>query len=77
MRISANSSRSHATDPAAFVFEQLGLVAMHAGMAQTYLEAGDNPGFTYSLKSLSARVRAVAGVVDDLQERMKVERANG
>jgi len=62
-------TQSPATDPAAFMHEQLGFVAMHACMAQTYLEAGDAPGFTYSLKSLTARVRAVAGLVNDLQAR--------
>lgn len=67
---------SPATDPAAFMFEQLGFIAMHAGMAQTYLEAGDNPGFTYSLKSLTARVRAVTGLVDVFQARAKKDRAN-
>lgn len=68
---------SPATDPASFMHEQLGFVAMHAGMAQVYLEAGDNPGFTYSLKSLTARVRAVAGLVNDLQARTTTERAHG
>ena len=59
------------------MFEQLGLIGMHAGLAQTYLEAGDTPGFTYSLKSLTARVRAVAGLVNDLQARTAGERVNG
>jgi hypothetical protein len=58
---------SPAIDAEAFMFEQLGFVAMHAGMAQTYLEAGDTPGLNYSLKSLTARVRAVVGIVNDLQ----------
>lgn len=65
----SNRAVSVATDPEAFMFEQLGFVAMHAGMAQTYLEAGDAPGFDYSLKSLTARVRAVVGLVNDLQAR--------
>jgi hypothetical protein len=64
-----SASPSPAIDAEAFMFEQLGFVAMHAGMAQTYLEAGDNPGFSYSLKSLTARVRAVVGIVNDLQAR--------
>ncbi|WID98427.1 hypothetical protein QO058_09405 [Bosea vestrisii] len=45
---------SAAIDPEAFLFEQLGLIRMHAGLAQTYLEAGDTAGFAYSLKSLAA-----------------------
>lgn len=51
------------------MFEQLGFVAMHAGLAQTYLEAGDAPGFDYPLKSLTARVRAVVGLMNDLEAR--------
>lgn len=77
MQTIAQPLASPATDPAAFMFEQLGFVAMHAGMAQTYLEAGDTPGFTYSLKSLTARVRAVAGLVNDLQARTTEDRADG
>lgn len=65
-----------ATDPGEYIFEQLGLVAMHAGMAQTYFEAGDSPGFRYSLASLVARVKAVAGVVNDLSAR-SAERQSG
>lgn len=68
---------SSVTDPAAFMVEQLGFVAMHAGMAQTYLEAGDAPGFDYSLKSLTARVRAVVGLVNDLQARHAEVPVNG
>lgn len=71
------AAASPVTEPAAYVFEQLGLIGMHAGLAQTYLEAGDTPGFTYSLKSLTARVRAVAGLVNDLQARTAGERVNG
>lgn len=71
------AAASPVAEPAAFVFEQLGLIGMHAGLAQTYLEAGDTPGFTYSLKSLTARVRAVAGLVNDLQARTAGERVNG
>lgn len=65
------------TDPEAFMFEQLGFVAMHAGMAQTYLEAGDTPGLNYSLKSLTARVRAVVGIINDLQARSSEAPAHG
>lgn len=64
-------------DAEAFMFEQLGFVAMHAGMAQTYLEAGDTPGLNYSLKSLTARVRAVVGIVNDLQARSTEAPAHG
>lgn len=64
-------------DAEAFMFEQLGFVAMHAGMAQTYLEAGDTPGLNYSLKSLTARVRAVVGIVNDLQARSTGAPAHG
>lgn len=77
MHLRVQLASSPTTDPAAFMFEQLGFVAMHAGMAQTYLEAGDAPGFTYSLKSLTARVRAVAGLVNDLQARTTEDRADG
>lgn len=68
---------SPAIDPEAFMHEQLGFVAMHAGMAQTYLEAGDTPGLNYSLKSLTARVRAVVGIVNDLQARSSGAPAHG
>lgn len=68
---------SPATDPAAFLFEQLGFVAMHAGLAQTYLEAGDAPGFDYSLKSLTARVRAVVGLMNDLEARKPEQAQHG
>lgn len=68
---------SPAVDPAAFLFEQLGLIRMHASLAQTYLEAGDNPGFAYSLKSLTARTRAVVGLVNDLEARRPENRAHG
>lgn len=59
-------NRSSAIDAEAFIHEQLGFVALHAGMGQSYLEAGDTPGFRYSLSSLVARVKAVAGIVNDL-----------
>jgi hypothetical protein len=68
---------SPAVDPAAFVFEQLGLICLHANMAQTYLEAGDNPGFSYSLKSLTARTRAVVGLVNDLEARKPEDPTRG
>lgn len=58
---------SPVTDPAAFIAEQLGFVAMHADMAQQYILAGDNPGLDYSLKSLTARVRAIVGIANDLR----------
>jgi len=60
------STRSSAIDAEAFIHEQLGFVVLHAGMGQSYLEAGDTPGFRYSLSSLVARVKAVAGIVNDL-----------
>lgn len=68
---------SAAIDPEAFLFEQLGLIRMHAGLAQTYLEAGDSPGFAYSLKSLTARTRAVVGLWNDLDARDLEGKANG
>lgn len=68
---------SPSIDPEAFLFEQLGLIRMHAGLAQTYLEAGDSPGFAYSLKSLTARTRAVVGLVNDLEARQPENRAHG
>lgn len=73
----AAPAASPAIDPEAFMFEQLGFVVLHAGMAQTYLEAGDAPGFNYSLKSLTARVRAVVGLVNDLEARTTEDRAYG
>jgi hypothetical protein len=53
-------------DTHAFLSEHLSLIAMNATMARDYLEAGDAPGFRYSLASLIARAKAVAGVVNDL-----------
>ena len=73
----APSMPSPALDPEAFLFEQLGLIRMHASLAQTYLEAGDSPGFAYSLKSLTARTRAVVGLVNDLDARQPERRADG
>ncbi|WP_324132363.1 hypothetical protein [Bosea sp. (in: a-proteobacteria)] len=70
-------ARSSSIDVEAFMFEQLGFVAMHAGMAQTYIEAGDTPGLNYSLKSLTARVRAVVGLMNDLQARSMEAPAHG
>lgn len=62
-------------DAEAFIYEQLGFICLHAGMAQTYLEAGDNPGFRYSLASLVARVKAVAGVFNDISAPVAKEEA--
>lgn len=62
----SSTNTSSAFNAEVFMFEQLGFVAMHAGMAQSYLDAGDVPGFRYSLASLVARVKAVAGIVNDL-----------
>lgn len=59
-------AKSVLTDPAAFMAEQLGFVALHASMAQAYLEAGDAAGLNYSLKSLTARVRAIVGIANDM-----------
>lgn len=70
-------TRSSAIDAESYVHEQLGLIGMHACMAQTFLEAHDAPGFDYSLKSLTARVRAVVGIVNDLQAFAPKERAGG
>lgn len=67
------NTRSSAIDAEAFIHEQLGFVALHAGMGQSYLEAGDVPGFRYSLSSLVARVKAVAGVVNDLSAKAPSE----
>ncbi|AMJ63057.1 hypothetical protein [Bosea sp. PAMC 26642] len=77
MQTHANSIAPAAADPAVFMLEQLGFVAMHAGMAQNYLEAGDAPGFNYSVKSLTARVRAVVGLVNDLEARTAEASAHG
>ena len=77
MRIVAQPASSPVTDPAAFMGEQLGFIAMHAGMAQDYIDAGDDPGLNYSLKSLTARVRAVVGLLNDLQARKPEAHAHG
>jgi hypothetical protein len=58
--------QASALDTDAFLSEHLSLIAMNAAMARDYLEAGDAPGFRYSLASLIARAKAVAGVVNDL-----------
>lgn len=58
--------RASAFDTDAFLSEHLSLIAMNATMARDFLEVGDHPGFRYSLASLIARAKAVAGVVNDL-----------
>lgn len=69
--------QSPVTDPAAFIAEQLGFVALHAGMAQTYIEIGDAPGLDYSLKSLTARVRVIVGIANDLRAPKQEAAAHG
>lgn len=73
MTQASSTTRSPAIDAEAFIHEQLGFVALHAGMGQSYLEAGDTPGFRYSLSSLVARVKAVAGIVNDLSAKAPSE----
>lgn len=51
-------------DAEAFIHEQLGFIGLHAGMAQSYLEAGDAAGFNYSMASMTARVRAVVSLMN-------------
>lgn len=55
-------------DPEAFIYEQLGFIGLHAGMAQSYLEAGDAPGFNYSMASMTARVRSVVSLMNPDQD---------
>jgi hypothetical protein len=55
-------------DVAEFLHEQMGFVQLYAGMAQRYIEAGDGPGLNYSVRFTIARIKAVAGTLNDLAE---------
>lgn len=77
MAAAPRNTRSSALDAEVFMHEQLGFIALHAGMAQSYIDAGDMPGFRYSLASLVARVKAVAGIVNDLGALAENKRSAG
>ncbi len=49
-----------------FVFEQLGFVQLYAGIAQSYVAAGDRAGLNYSMRQLIARTKVAARVVNDI-----------
>jgi len=49
-----------------FLSEQLGFVQLYAGIAQSYVAAGDRVGLNYSMRQLIARVKATASVLNDL-----------
>lgn len=68
MRRDAMENQTSSTfDPAEYLIEQLGMIRLNADIAQSYVAAGDGPGLNYQLRHLTARIRAVVGVVNDLQ----------
>lgn len=66
MQPAPQNHQASALDVDAFLSEHLSLIAMNATMARDFLEAGDTPGFRYSLTCMIARAKAIAGVVNDL-----------
>lgn len=52
-----------------FLHEQMGFVQLYASMAQRYIEVGDGPGLNYAVRVTIARIKAVAGTLNDLAER--------
>lgn len=52
-----------------FLHEQLGFVQLYAGIAQRCVEAGDGAGLNYAVRVTIARIKAVAGTLNDLAEK--------
>lgn len=47
--------------------EHCGMVALHAGLARDHAAAGDPVAVKYSLRRLTAYLRAATGVIDDIE----------
>ncbi len=49
------------------MIEQLGLVAIYAGIAQQMIDVGDEPGADYALRRMGSHARAVIGARNHLK----------
>lgn len=49
-----------------FLIEHLGFVRIYAEVAQKYVEVGDGAGLNHAMRHLIARVKGVAGLLNDL-----------
>ena len=55
------------------MIEQLGLVAIYAGVAELMIDVGDEPGADYALRRMSAHARAVIVARNHLKGDNKTE----
>lgn len=54
-----------------FLVEQLGFLSLNASMAQSYVQTGDLPGLNYCVRQIIARVKAIAGILQDIAQQEK------
>ena len=56
-----------------WLHEQFGFMRMHCENAQRYVEMGDMPGLNHSMRHMIARVKATAGLLNDIRQQQEAK----